>query len=37
MFTIVLDDPAGNCFIYNPSAPLADPQITIDEYERNEE
>lgn len=37
MFTIILDDPAGNCFIYNKNAPDADPQITIDEYDRTEE
>lgn len=26
-FTLVLDDPADNCFIYNPNAPELDPKI----------
>jgi zinc finger protein len=26
-FTLVLDDPLSNCFIYNPLAPKDDPQI----------
>ena len=33
-FTIVLDDPLSNCFIYNPNAPEDDPQIKIEVYER---
>ena len=28
-FTIILDDPISNCFIYNPYAPKDDPQISI--------
>ena len=26
-FTIILDDPADNCFVYNPFAPEDDPSI----------
>lgn len=33
-FTLVLDDPADNCFIYNPFAPHDDPKILIEMYER---
>ena len=33
-FTLVLDDPADNCFIYNPYAPHDDPKITVEMYER---
>jgi zinc finger protein len=29
-FTIILDDPAGNCFIYNPNAPEADPKLLVE-------
>ena len=36
-FTIILDDPADNCFVYNPMAPLDDPKIEIESYERTEE
>ena len=36
-FTLILDDPADNCFIYNPFAPNDDPQITIEVYERTQE
>ena len=36
-FTLVLDDPADNCFIYNPMAPEDDPKITIEVYERTPE
>jgi len=36
-FTIVLDDPLSNCFIYNPKAPEDDPQIEITVYERTDE
>ena len=28
-FTIILDDPLANCFIYNPQAPADDPQIEV--------
>eukprot|EP00357_Protocruzia_adherens_P006474 CAMPEP_0114982670 /NCGR_PEP_ID=MMETSP0216-20121206/6256_1 /TAXON_ID=223996 /ORGANISM="Protocruzia adherens, Strain Boccale" /LENGTH=492 /DNA_ID=CAMNT_0002344533 /DNA_START=96 /DNA_END=1574 /DNA_ORIENTATION=+ len=34
-FTLVLDDPMDNCWIYNPYEPIADPQMTITEYERS--
>lgn len=36
-FTIILDDPAGNSFIENPDAPVADPSLTIKFYERTPE
>lgn len=36
-FTLILDDAAGNCFVYNPTAPEKDPKITIEEYERTPE
>lgn len=36
-FTIIMDDPISNCFIYNPCAPADDPQIEIKVYERTEE
>ena len=36
-FTLVLDDPLSNCFIYNPSAPESDPQIEVTVYERTDE
>ena len=36
-FTLILDDPADNCFVYNPHAPAADPQIEIEVYERTPE
>lgn len=36
-FTLVLDDPADNCFIYNQFAPEDDPKIIIEPYERSEE
>jgi zinc finger protein len=36
-FTLVLDDPNDNCFVYNPHAPDADPQITVELYDRTEE
>ena len=35
--TIILDDPADNCFIYNPNAPNDDPKIKVEYYERTEE
>lgn len=36
-FTLIMDDPLSNCFIYNPTAPLDDPQIEIEVYDRTEE
>jgi len=36
-FTLILDDPLSNCFIFNPNAPEADPQIETTVYERTEE
>ena len=36
-FTVILDDPADNCFVYNPFAPRDDPKIKIEIYERSEE
>lgn len=36
-FTLILDDPADNCFIYNPYAPNDDPQLKIETYERTPE
>lgn len=33
-FTIILDDPLSNWFIYSPLAPDPDPQILVEEYER---
>ena len=36
-FTLVLDDALSNCFIYNPFAPEADPQIEVTVYERTNE
>jgi zinc finger protein len=36
-FTFIIDDPAGNSFVENPSAPAADPNLTITHYERNRE
>jgi zinc finger protein len=33
-FHIVLDDALSNCFIYNPRAPEADPQVEITVYQR---
>ena len=36
-FTLVLDDPLSNCFIYNPNAPNDVPQIKITIYERTQE
>ena len=35
--TVVLDDPAGNSFIDNPSAPHADPLLSIELYTRTRE
>jgi len=28
-FTLILDDPLSNCFIYNPNAPQDDPKIHV--------
>lgn len=36
-FTVILDDPLSNCFIYNPNAPEDDPQIQVEIYERTDE
>jgi len=36
-FTLELDDPLSNCFIYNPKAPQEDPQIRVEVYERTAE
>ena len=33
-FTLVLDDPLSNCYVYSPLSPSPDPQIVIEEYER---
>ncbi len=35
--TIVLDDPAGNCYLQNNYAPEPDPQLTIEHYERTDD
>jgi len=36
-FTVVLDDPSGNSFIENPSAPGPDPGRSYDQYTRTKE
>ena len=36
-FSLVLDDAADNCFVYNPHAPNDDPKIKIETYERTQE
>lgn len=36
-FTLILDDAADNCFIYNPLAPEDDPKIKIEIYDRTQE
>ncbi|XP_055697227.1 zinc finger protein ZPR1 [Phlebotomus papatasi] len=36
-FTFVLEDITGNCHVENPSAPAADPQLTITRFVRSEE
>ncbi|CAO1620448.1 unnamed protein product [Parajaminaea phylloscopi] len=33
-FTVVLDDPLSSSYLQNPYAPDADPQMTVEEYER---
>lgn len=35
-FTLVLDDPTGNSHVENPIAPSADPQLSIEQYERTD-
>ncbi|XP_038065261.1 zinc finger protein ZPR1-like [Patiria miniata] len=37
LVSVVLDDPAGNCYIQNVYAPDKDPELTVEEYERSEE
>jgi zinc finger protein len=34
-FTMILDDPSGNSFIQNPSAPSKDPYMVLDSYRRS--
>ena len=36
-FTIILDDPLSNWYVYSSLYPDSDPQILIEEYERDEE
>ena len=36
-FTLILDDPLSNCWIYSELAPKPDPQIAKEVYERTEE
>ena len=33
-FTFIVDDPAGNSFVENPTAPRADPRLRVTQYER---
>lgn len=35
--TVVLDDPAGNCYLQNIYAPDPDPNLVIEHYQRSEE
>ena len=35
VFTIVLDDPAGNSYLQNVYAPDEDPEMKVEEYERS--
>ncbi|CAF4317267.1 unnamed protein product, partial [Adineta steineri] len=35
--TIVLDDPAGNCYLQNICAPDPDPQLIVEHYKRTDE
>jgi zinc finger protein len=35
--TVVLDDPAGNCYLQNVCAPEPDPQLTVEHYSRSDE
>ena len=34
-FTLIIDDPMSNCYIYSPLYPENDPQITVVDYERS--
>ena len=34
-FTIIIDDPVSNSYVQNLYAPDADPNMTIEEYERS--
>lgn len=36
-FTLILDDIAGNSFLENPGAPVADPNMTQEDYRRSKE
>lgn len=36
-FTLCIDDPMGNCYIYSPLFPEKDPQIVDEDYERSHE
>lgn len=36
-FTFILDDPAGNSYIENPSAPSSDPLLSVRFYERTQQ
>lgn len=36
-FTLVLDDPSGNSFLENPSAPAPDPAMSVTQYTRTPE
>lgn len=36
-FTIVINDPAGNSFVENPTAPIADPNLHVKYYKRSAE
>jgi len=36
-FTLIIDDPLSNSFIYSDVDPSLDPQLTIEDYERTEE
>lgn len=36
-FTIIIDDPVSNSYVQNLYAPDADPNMTIEEYERDHE
>ncbi|XP_022100051.1 zinc finger protein ZPR1-like [Acanthaster planci] len=37
LVSVILDDPAGNCYIQNVYAPDEDPELTVEEYERTRE
>ncbi len=36
-FSLELEDPLANCFVYNPYAPEQDPQLTVEDYARSAE